>query len=148
MKQLPIILIFLLFMVVFTVTAGCSMNAPAPVPPTTQVTTQIPETTGTINGNPTVNINLIAKNTAFDQSTISVPAGSRVVMTFDNQDSGMIHNFALYTDSSATKRIFVGEFITGPQKTTYTFDAPSAPGTYFYRCDVHPTVMVGTFIVT
>ena len=148
MKQLPIILIFLLFIVTFAVTAGCSSNTPASVPPITMATTQIPATAGTSGGNPTVNINLIAKNTAFDQSTISVPAGSRVVMTFDNQDSGMIHNFALYTDSSATRSIFVGELITGPRKITYTFDAPSKPGTYFFRCDVHPTVMVGTFVVT
>lgn len=37
--------------------------------------------------------------------------------------------------------------MTGPATTTYTFTAPSTPGTYFFRCDVHPTVMTGQFIV-
>jgi len=32
--------------------------------------------------------------------------------------------------------------------TTYTFTAPSTPGTYFFRCDVHPETMTGQFIVT
>jgi len=57
------------------------------------------------------------------------------------------HNFALYTDSSATTKIFQGTIITGPATTTYTFSAPSTPGTYFFRCDVHPTTMTGSFIV-
>ncbi len=66
-------------------------------------------------------------------------------MTFNNMDSGVVHNFALYTDSSAKTRIFVGDFVTGPKTVTYTFDAPSTPGTYFFRCDIHPTVMFGNF---
>jgi plastocyanin len=38
--------------------------------------------------------------------------------------------------------------VTGPTTTTYTFTAPSTPGSYFFRCDVHPTQMTGTFVVT
>jgi plastocyanin len=41
----------------------------------------------------------------------------------------------------------VGDVITGPKKITYTFDAPEKPGTYFFRCDIHPTTMTGQFIV-
>jgi len=111
----------------------------------TPVTTTSQAATG---GGTTIKINLIAKNIAFDQSTITVPAGAHVVMTFDNQDAGVVHNFALYTDSSATTKIFAGQFVTGPKITTYTFDAPSTPGTYFFRCDVHPTIMFGSFVVT
>ena len=99
-------------------------------------------------GAQTVDVSLIAKNIAFDKSTITVPAGSKVVMTFDNQDSGVPHNFALYTSSSATTKLFAGDFVTGPKKVTYTFTAPSQPGTYFFRCDVHPETMTGSFVVT
>ncbi|MEN6609842.1 MAG: plastocyanin/azurin family copper-binding protein [Methanoregulaceae archaeon] len=91
---------------------------------------------------------LTAQNFLFDKKTITVPSGSTVVMTFINKDAGVPHNFALYTDSTATKKIFSGEIITGVNTATYTFTAPSAPGNYFFRCDVHPTVMFGTFVVT
>jgi cytochrome c oxidase subunit II len=90
---------------------------------------------------------LTAQNLAFDQTTMTVPAGAEVMLTFNNKDIGIPHNFALYTDETATKSIFVGQIITGPKTITYTFTAPSTKGTYFFRCDVHPTTMKGTFIV-
>jgi plastocyanin len=92
-------------------------------------------------------VNLTAKDIAFNTSTITVPAGSMVTINFDNQDSGIQHNFAVYESSSAQNTIFKGDIITGPKKTTYTFTAPDKPGTYFFRCDVHPTQMTGQFIV-
>jgi plastocyanin len=92
-------------------------------------------------------IDLVAQNIAFDKSTITVPAGVEVMINFDNKDNGVPHNFAVYTDASATKSIFVGPIITGPNSVTYTFMAPTTPGSYFFRCDVHPTVMTGTFVV-
>ncbi|MFY9588093.1 MAG: cupredoxin domain-containing protein, partial [Actinomycetota bacterium] len=90
---------------------------------------------------------LVAKNTAFDKNRLSAPGGSSVVIDFDNQDAGQLHNFALYKDQSATTKFFSGEFTTGPEKKSYEFPAP-APGTYFFRCDAHPTQMFGTFLVT
>lgn len=92
-------------------------------------------------------VGLIAKNIAFNTSTITVPAGANVTVNFDNQDANIPHNFAVYTDSSATTTIFKGETITGPAKTTYVFTAPDKSGTYFFRCDIHPTQMTGQFVV-
>ncbi len=96
----------------------------------------------------TVTIDLMAKNLTFNMSTITVPAGANVVVNFDNQDNGVSHNFAVYTNSSASTVIFKGNNITGPKMTTYTFTAPTTPGTYFFRCDTHPTTMTGQFIVS
>ena len=93
-------------------------------------------------------INLTAKNTAFNTGTITVPAGAKVTINFDNQDSNIPHNFAVYETQAAQKAIFQGKIITGPAKTTYTFKAPDTPGAYFFRCDVHPTIMKGQFIIT
>jgi plastocyanin len=119
------------------------------VPPTTTTvpptTTTVPPTT-TPSGQP-VTIDLIAQSMAFDKATITVPAGAAVTINFNNKDSGVPHNFALYTNSSATTSIFEGAVITGPKTITYTFKAPSTPGSYFFRCDIHPTFMTGTFIV-
>jgi plastocyanin len=113
-----------------------------PVTASVTITVQAPPSTGN-----SVTIDLTAKNVAFNMNTITVPAGAEVTVNFDNQDSGIPHNFAVYTDSSASTSIFVGQVITGPKQTTYTFTAPSAPGNYFFRCDVHPVQMTGTFVV-
>ena len=93
------------------------------------------------------NIDLTAQNIAFDKTTITVKAGSQVTINFNNKDSGVPHNFALYTDSSAKQNIFRGDIVTGAGTAVYKFTAPSTPGTYFFRCDVHPTQMTGQFIV-
>ena len=96
---------------------------------------------------PMVPVTLTAQNMAFDAKTLTAPAGSTVVMTFVNKDNDMPHNFALYTDSTATTKIFAGDFVTGPKTVTYTFTVPSKPGDYFFRCDIHPELMTGTFVV-
>jgi len=98
-----------------------------------------------VTGNATV-VNLTAENIAFDTDTITVPAGVNVTVVFNNQDDGVPHNFAVYDSSLRSERIFVGEIITGPATTNYTFTAPSEPGTYYFQCDVHPS-MNGDFIV-
>jgi plastocyanin len=123
--------------------AACSSSSSS----TTSTPSSTPPASSPAGTGNSVTIDLVAKNIAFDKSTITVPAGAQVTINFDNQDSGIPHNFALYTDSSAKTSIFVGEIITGPKTTTYTFTAPTTPGNYFFRCDVHPTQMKGTFVV-
>ena len=113
---------------------------------TGNVTGNVTGTAGNATGNATV-VGLSAQNIAFNVSTITVPAGANVTVNFDNEDSGVPHNFAVYTDSSASQNIFKGEIITGPATTAYNFTAPADPGTYFFRCDVHPEQMTGDFVV-
>jgi plastocyanin len=129
------IMLLLASLVALVSVLGCT-STPAPTPAPSTPTTS------------TVTIDLIAKDIAFDKSTITVPAGAQVIINFDNQDSGIPHNFAVYTDTSATTSIFVGQIINGVKSIAYTFTAPTTPGDYFFRCDVHPTTMTGTFTVT
>ena len=56
------------------------------------------------------------------------------------------HDVAIYTNSSATTTLFKGAVVTGPTTTTYHVPALKA-GTYYFRCDIHPTQMTGTFVV-
>lgn len=105
-------------------------------------------TTGANAGSNSTVVNIMAMNKTFNMSTITVPAGAQVTVNFDNQDSGVQHNIAFYTDSSASNTIYRSLVTTGPNKITDTFIAPSTPGTYFFRCDIHPTLMTGQFIVT
>lgn len=126
-------------------------TAPATASPTvTMQDTPVP--TGTATPSPTnggsqgVTIDLVAENNAFDTGTITVPAGSGVTVNFDNRDT-VPHNLAVYETASAENAIFVGEIFSGPAQMTYAFTAPEEPGTYFFRCDVHPQQMIGDFIV-
>lgn len=105
-------------------------------------------TTGASAGSNNIVVNIMAVNRTFNTSTITVPAGAQVTINFDNQDSGVQHDIAFYTDPSASNTIYRILATTGPYKITDTFIAPSTPGTYFFRCDFHPTTMTGQFIVT
>ncbi len=114
---------------------------------TTSTTTTTTSTTTTATGGQPVTIDLIAQNIAFNMSTITVPAGSSVTINFVNNDS-VSHNFSLFTNSSASPpALFQGQVINGGQSIVYKFTAPGQPGTYFFRCDLHPTIMTGSFIV-
>ena len=169
-NRLYLVALFLLI-ACFLGAAGCSTtNGPDTETPVATVTpshtaTQAPTsmastpdpTTTTVPGSPSspattqvqpVTIGLVAKNFAFNTSTITVPAGVPVRINFDNQDSSVLHNFALYEDKGATKKIFVGDLITGPRTTVYSFTSPSAKGTYHFQCDPHASFMKGEFIVT
>jgi plastocyanin len=124
--------------------AACSST------PATSTTTTSTSSTLTTSSSPTgqpVTIALTAQNMSFDKSVITVSTGAQITINFNNMDSGIPHNFAVYTNSSASTSIFIGTTITGPATTTYTFTAPNTPGTYFFRCDIHPTTMTGQFIV-
>ncbi len=102
---------------------------------------------GRTTANKSVVIELTAEDIAFDKKTITAPAGAAVTLNFNNKDSGIPHNFALYKSSDAKDMIFQGEIITGPGQIKYQFNVPATPGTYFFRCDVHPTQMTGDFVV-
>ncbi len=95
-------------------------------------------------------LHLTAKNTAFDTKCLAAPANQSFTIDFDNQDAGVPHNVEIYTDQNATKRLGgatgATDTITGPATTAYHVGALPA-GTYFFRCDVHPTAMFGTFVV-
>lgn len=73
----------------------------------------------------------------FVPSSLRVPAGEPLVLAFENDDEGVPHNVAIYTDESAAQSLFVGDLVEG--STTVTYDVPALdPGEYYFRCDVHP----------
>jgi plastocyanin len=137
-KRIRAVITLLAAVIGLVLLAACSSAAK-----TTLATTQ-PATTSSAAGN-AVTIDLSASGMAFDTKTIKVPAGAKVTINFQNKDSAN-HNFAAYLDAAAANKIFVGEVI-GTTSIIYTFTAPTNPGTYFFRCDVHPSIMKGSFIV-
>lgn len=91
-------------------------------------------------------LEVVAKNLQFSPRNLSAPAETEVLLRFDNQDAGVLHNVAFYTDNRAGTQIFVSELFAGPGTRDESFTTPEA-GTYFFRCDVHPDTMTGQFTV-
>jgi cytochrome c oxidase subunit 2 len=94
-------------------------------------------------------LKVVAKGIKFDVKDLSVEAGKPVTVTLDNQDAGVQHNWALYQSESAAKKnskpIAATATKEGPGQAAVSFTLAKA-GTYFFRCDVHPTTMTGTLV--
>ncbi len=75
-------------------------------------------------------------------------AGKNFSVNFDNKDTGVTHNFDLYTAQAGTPRISPAARHGAEQDHV---DVPVKPavdaGTYFFQCDAHPTSMFGQFVV-
>lgn len=88
---------------------------------------------------------VVAKDLAFNTDTITLPADTETTMTLDNEDPGVEHNLAIYSDDTYTAELFKGEIFAGPDSREYTIP-PLPAGTLAFKCDVHPT-MTGTVVV-
>ena len=102
-----------------------------------------PTVTTTVSPGPggVVNIDMIP-TIKFDQADLTIVANSPVEVLADNRDTGVLHNFALYTDDTAKETLGKTVLCTAPCQERVTLNLQ--PGIYFFRCDVHPTQMVGT----
>jgi len=96
---------------------------------------------------PTGEADLTAENIAFSPAELTLqPQDGQVSFVFENVDP-VAHNVAVTAGSDASAPpLFEGEFITGPAKITYSFEAPD-PGDYFFYCQAHPAQMTGTLTV-
>ena len=120
-------------------TGGNGSSETTSAPPSPSPTLEIE-----VGGGEPVDLNLVVR-LGFLRDRFEVPGGAEVSLRFVNHDE-IPHNFSLYLDDSMTQSIFEGEQILSGT-TTYEFGAPVEPGTYFFVCDVHPT-MNGDFVVT
>jgi cytochrome c oxidase subunit 2 len=93
-----------------------------------------------------VTLQIAAEGLLFDTDALEAPADQPFAVELDNRDEGTMHNFSVYTDSSAQEPLFVGDLFAGPEVRTYQVPA-LASGEYFFRCDVHPATMTGTLRV-
>ena len=85
---------------------------------------------------------VVAKDLKFTTPDVTAPAGKAFALTFENQESAP-HNVSIYTDSSASNRLFEGEIFSSGSRV---YQVPAlAAGTYFFRCDVHQE-MTGTIV--
>ena len=85
---------------------------------------------------------IVAKDMKFAGGPVEVKAGANVTIHFDNQDAAP-HNVAIFTDSSASSPISIGEVVSSGKKDQVV--PALKPGSYFFRCDVHHD-MTGTIV--
>ena len=90
-------------------------------------------------------IKISVSNLKFNKDTLTAPPGA-IKIEFDNNDANVTHNFAVYQSSSDTSTPLGTTPITsGPDKQTLTITLDQ--GKYYYKCEVHPTLMNGKLIV-
>jgi plastocyanin len=90
-------------------------------------------------------ITLTAAGVVFDTDQLTLPADTETTIEFINDDT-VAHNFSIYEDDSAEADLFIGQEIGGGASTDYSIP-PLEPGEFFFRCDLHPTSMIGTVTV-
>ena len=87
-----------------------------------------------------------AAASGFDPTALEAPAGAAFEVKFDNQDSGVPHNWVLKNPDGSKVDIGDTAFFNGPAEKTY--DVPALqPGEYPFLCEVHPQVMTGTLTI-
>lgn len=112
------------------------LPAPQPAPPPEQPARGAPcRPAGT-------EVQVAARNLAFDKECLAAPADTAFTIRFDNADPGVPHNVSIL---SGQQPRFSGEIVNGPTVVTYRVNALPA-GNFDFRCDVHPQ-MRGTFVV-
>ena len=90
-------------------------------------------------------IPLSAQNEKFDTACMQAAAGQPFKIDFDNKDSGIDHNVAIFTNASMATTLFRGTLVKGAATVSYSVP-PLPAGTYYFHCDVHPG-MNGVFRV-
>jgi plastocyanin/mono/diheme cytochrome c family protein len=82
----------------------------------------------------------------FDPTTLEAKANTAFTLTFDNQDTGVVHNVVIQKPDGTPVSMGDTTFFAGPAKKSYAVPALAA-GTYKFICQVHPTTMTGTLTV-
>jgi plastocyanin len=103
--------------------AACSSGGGGPAPPA-----------ATVGGD--IDAVIAAKDTTFDRSQLTLPAGRPTKLVFDNEEA-VPHNVAIQGGDS--QALFEGEIFNGPAQRTYDIPALDA-GTYKFICTVHPNM--------
>ncbi len=139
-----------LLAVVATAAAACVTATPgwtyAPAPSVTAAPSA--EASGPPSAAPSAEagtVSISASGIAFEQASVTAPAGKAFKITFDNKDAGTPHNVAIHKDSATGAEVFKGDIVNGPATKTYDVPALDA-GTYAFVCSVHPN-MTGTLTV-
>jgi plastocyanin len=93
-------------------------------------------------------LNVSARDFLFDPNKLSAKPGTSVTINFKN-DGSTAHTFSLYTDEDHTKAVANGDSgtVSAGGSKTLTITIASDSGDLYYRCEIHPTQMMGEISV-
>ncbi len=96
-------------------------------------------------------VKLALTDNAFSQKEITIAAGSKVTFQLDNEGK-VPHNMQVANSSGSFDGKDVvnssPEIINPGKQARLEWTAPATPGTYKFRCEIHPTDMTGTITVS
>ena len=100
-----------------------------------------------VNGGPVDPFAIRASDNRFNRATIEAAPAINITVAFENRGRAK-HNIQFRTAKGGTELApgATGPLLDGGGSESLTFTTPG-PGTYFFECVVHPTEMVGEFIV-
>jgi len=120
---------------------------PTTEPTGTAEASETPEATESAEpGGLTVTAPVGASVTGFDPKELVSSPGLAFKVTFDNQDTGVPHNWVLKNPDGSNVDIGDTAFFNGPDTKTYDVPALDA-GEYPFLCEVHPNTMTGVLTV-
>ncbi len=134
MRWIPRVTTVMLLLVAVGAAAACGSSGPK----TSVTVTPVP--------GGTAELTVTMGDFYFDPNAITVPAGQRLRLVLPNVGK-MPHNWHLLSYKGPDGKEFQSAVIQGGQSSQIEL-VVSTPGTYKFRCDVHPDVMTGTLIVT
>ena len=147
---------FLFVAAVGALGAGCDSQPeshtvlPAKTPPGASVvaTAKLAASASPARATPAPNT-ILMKDNFFEPKDLTAKAGQEVTLTLRN--TGLVlHNMHIAPlDGNFDSPLSVlsnPEFVTNGKTATLTWTPPSA-GTYRFRCDIHPDLMMGTITV-
>jgi plastocyanin len=84
----------------------------------------------------------------FEPATLDAPPATLVTVVYNN-NSNLEHNINFFDGPDQNSpSLGATERVTGPnQPRSVSFTTPSAPGDYYFWCDVHLAAMAGTLHV-
>jgi plastocyanin len=91
-------------------------------------------------------LSITAKGISWNTNCLAITPGQPASIVVANRDSGIDHNFAIWSNVDQKNQLFAtGKF---PGVSTRSFALPSLPpGKYYFQCNVHGPAMSGVFIV-
>lgn len=94
---------------------------------------------------PAIERTLTANGIALQPADLFAPAGTDILIAFDNTDPGVPHGLTLYGDPGHTIVIGSAPIVVGPDHQVFRV-AGLAPGRYQFSCVVHP-MMVADLVI-